>query len=173
MYPPAARTAHPGCGCVKLEGMSEDNGAPEVWPTRDSTVIDASVDDVMAVISDFGSYPEWSTSIRVAEVLSVGADGRPDRVRFSLAAGAIVDDYVLDYSWSADDRSVEWRLESSTLQRAQQGSYRLAPVEGGTRVDYELEIELVVPVIGRLRSRAERRILSEALSELKRRTESR
>ncbi|MBB1029364.1 SRPBCC family protein [Dietzia sp. SLG310A2-38A2] len=153
--------------------MSEDNGAPEVWPTSDSTVIDATVEDVMAVISDFGAYPEWSTSIRVAEVLSVGADGRPDRVRFALEAGAIVDDYVLDYSWSADHRVVEWRLESSALQRAQKGSYRLEPVEGGTRVDYELEIELVVPVIGRLRNRAERRILSEALSELKRRTESR
>ncbi|MDX2357394.1 SRPBCC family protein [Dietzia sp. PP-33] len=153
--------------------MSEDNGAPEVWPTRDSTVIDATVEDVMAVISDFDTYPEWSTSIKVAEVLSIGADSRPDRVRFSLEAGAIVDDYVLDYSWSADDKAVEWRLESSALQRAQKGSYHLEPVEGGTRVDYELEIELVVPVIGRLRNRAERRILSEALRELKRRTESR
>lgn len=158
---------------MKLGDMSEDNGAPEVWPTRDSTVIDASVEDVMAVISDFGAYPEWSASIKLAEVLSVGADGRPDRVRFSLEAGAIVDDYVLAYSWSADDRRLEWRLESSALQRAQKGSYRLEPVEGGTRVDYELEIELTVPVIGRLRSRAERRILSEALSELKRRTENR
>lgn len=153
--------------------MSEDSGSPEVWPTRDSTVVNASVGSVMAVISDFDSYPEWSTSIRVAEILSVGADGRPDRVRFALEAGAIVDDYVLVYSWSADNRSVEWRLESSALQRSQKGSYRLEPVEGGTRVDYELELELVVPVIGRLRSRAERRILGDALSELKRRAESR
>lgn len=164
--------AHRGSECVKLEGMSEDNGAPEVWPTRDSTVVDATVDAVMAVIADFSAYPEWSTSIRVAEVLSTGADGRPYRVRFELQAGAIVDDYVLLYSWSADDRGLEWRLESSTLQKSQRGSYRLAPVDGGTRVDYELEIELMVPVIGSLRSRAERRILGDALSELKRRAES-
>jgi uncharacterized protein YndB with AHSA1/START domain len=153
--------------------MSEDIGAPEVWPTRDSTIISAKVEDVMAVISDFAAYPQWSASIREAEVLSYGADGRPDRVRFALEAGAIVDDYVLAYSWSADDRNLEWRLESSTLQRAQTGAYHLEPVEGGTKVDYELEIELTVPVIGRLRSRAERRILSEALSELTRRVESR
>lgn len=153
--------------------MSEDNDAPGVWPTRDSTVVDATVGDVMAVISDFSAYPEWSTSIRSTEVLSTGSDGRPDRVRFELEAGAIFDEYVLAYSWSADDRSLEWRLESSTLQKSQQGSYRLAPVEGGTRVDYELEIELAVPVIGSLRSRAERRILGDALSELKRRAESR
>lgn len=158
---------------MKLEGMSEHDGAPEVWPTRNSTVVDAPVEDVMAVISDFAAYPRWSASIRAAEVLSEGPDGRPDRVRFELEAGAIADEYVLVYSWSADDRSVEWRLESSTLQRAQRGSYRLEPVEGGTRVDYELEIELTVPVIGSLRSRAQRRILGDALSELKRRAESR
>ncbi|MCT2274557.1 SRPBCC family protein [Dietzia cinnamea] len=153
--------------------MSEHDGAPEVWPTRDSTVVDASVADVMAVIADFAAYPEWSTSIDAAEVLSTGADGRPDRVRFQLRAGAIIDEYVLVYSWSADHRSVEWRLESSTLQRDQRGSYRLEPVEAGTRVDYELEIALTVPVIGSLRSRAQRRILGDALSELKRRAESR
>lgn len=153
--------------------MSEDNGSPEVWPTSDSTVVDAPVDVVMDVIADFAAYPEWAESITVAEVLSVGADGRPARVRFELDAGAITDEYVLAYSWSADGRSVEWRLESSTLLRSQTGSYRLAPFDGGTQVDYRLELELVVPVIGRLRSRAERRIIGAALSELKRRAESR
>ena len=153
--------------------MSEDDGAHEVWPTRDSTVVDAAVEDVMAVIADFAAYPSWSAPIRSAVVETVGADGRPERVRFALQAGAIVDEYVLVYSWSADDRGVEWRLESSTLQRAQRGSYRLEPVGDGTRVDYELEVELVVPVIGSLRRRAERQILGNALSELKRRAESR
>lgn len=127
----------------------------------------------MAVISDFAAYPEWSASIRAAEVLSNGQDGRPDRVRFELEAGAIVDEYVLVYAWSADDRGLEWRLESSALQRAQRGYYRLEPVATGTRVDYSLDIELAVPVIGSLRSRAQRRILGDALSELKRRAESR
>lgn len=153
--------------------MSDDKGVPEVWPTRDSTVVEAAPDDVMAVISDFSAYPEWSTSIRVAEVQSTGPDGHPDRVRFELEAGAIIDEYVLAYSWSEDHRGVEWRLESSTLQKSQRGSYRLEPVEGGTRVEYELEIELAVPVIGSLRTRAERRILGDALSELKRRAEAR
>ncbi|GAA4261571.1 SRPBCC family protein [Dietzia aurantiaca] len=157
---------------MKLERMSDDNGVPEVWPTRDSTVVAAMPEDVMAVISDFPAYPEWSTFIQLAEVQSTGPDGHPDRVRFELEAGAIIDEYVLAYSWSEDGRALEWRLVSSALQRSQHGSYRLEPVEGGTRVDYELEIELAVPVIGSLRTRAERRILVGALSELKRRVEA-
>ncbi|GLB62862.1 cyclase [Dietzia sp. NCCP-2495] len=158
---------------MKLGGMSDDNGVPEAWPTRDSTVVEATPDNVMAVISDFPGYPEWSNSIRVTEVLTTGSDGNPSRVRFELLAGAIADEYVLVYSWSEDGRGVEWQLESSTLQSSQHGSYRLEPVAGGTRVDYELEIELAVPVIGSLRTRAERRILGDALSELKRRAEAR
>lgn len=153
--------------------MNEDSVALEVWPTSDSTVVNAPVEVVMDVISDFCSYPEWAASIRVADVLSVASDGRPDRVRFSLAVGGIEDEYVLAYTWSADNRSVEWRLESSALQRSQTGSYRLLPVDGGTQVDYRLEISIAIPVIGRLKSRAERRILADALSELKRRAESR
>lgn len=153
-------------------GMSKDIGEPEVWPTSDSTVVDAPVDVVMNVISDFDSYPEWASAIQVAEVLSVGADGRAERVHFTFEVGAIEDSYVLVYTWSADNRSVEWRLESSTLQRSQTGAYRLVPVEGGTQVDYRLDISMAIPVIGRLRSRAERRILADALSELKRRAEA-
>ncbi len=169
---PGSAGTHLGSRYVKLGGMSDDNGTPGVWPTRDSTVVAATPDAVMAVISDFPAYPEWSTSIRVAEVQSTGTDGLPDLVRFEFLAGAIADEYVLAYSWSADNRGLEWRLMSSTLQKAQRGSYRLEPVEGGTRVDYELEIELAVPVIGSLRTRAERRILGDALSELKRRAEA-
>jgi len=142
-------------------------------PTRVSAVVAAPVETVMGVIADFAAYPGWTDSVREAEVLSTGADGRPERVRFELDAGPVEDEYVLVYSWSADGRVVEWRLESSRLQRRQTGSYRLTPVEGGTEVVYELEVELTVPVIGRVRSRAERRIVGIALSELARRAEGR
>ena len=146
---------------------------PADGTTRVSTVVAAPVESVMAVIADFASYPEWTDSVREAEVLRVGADGRPEQVRFRLDAGPVEDDYVLAYSWSSDGRVVQWRLVSSTLQRLQTGSYRLTPVDGGTEVEYELTVELSVPVIGRVRSRAERRIVGIALSELRRRVEGR
>lgn len=149
----------------------DDGREPGIGPTRSSARVAAPVDVVMGVISDFADYPTWAEAVRETEVLSTGADGRPERVRFVLDAGPVSDDYVLRYSWSADGRSVEWRLESSTLQRHQHGVYRLTPVDGGTEVDYELEVQLSVPMIGRVRSRAERRIVGAALSELRRRAE--
>src|SRR5829696_10244019 len=74
-----------------------------------SIVVDAPAADVMAVIADFPSYPEWVASAKKVEVLETGPDGRAQRVHFVLDAGAVKDDYVLDYTWEGD-RKVSWTL---------------------------------------------------------------
>ena len=133
-------------------------------------MVEATPEAVMAVISDFSAYPEWSTSIRVAEVLSIGPTivrSRAVRAR----AGAIIDEYVLAYSWSADDGDSSGGSEARPC-RSRNGGYRLRPVEAA-RGSTTNSDRLAVPVIGSLRTRAERRILGDALNELKRRAEAR
>jgi len=63
----------------------------------------------MGVIADFGSYPDWATGVRSAEVLAAGPDGRPLQVRFGLDAGIVRDSYVLAYEWDGDT-GVRWEL---------------------------------------------------------------
>lgn len=94
-----------------------------------SIVIAAPPAAIMAVIGDFAAYPEWAGSVKSAEVLSTGGDGRPAQVKFVLDAGPVKDEYVLDYRW-ADER-VDWRLVRAQMQKSQQGSYVLVP--RGTR----------------------------------------
>jgi hypothetical protein len=53
--------------------------------------------DVMAVIADFASYPEWASAVRSAEVVGRDSDGRASRVRSQLDAGVIKDTYILSY----------------------------------------------------------------------------
>lgn len=139
--------------------------------TAATAVVRAPAERVMSVLRDVAAYPEWAEPVRSATVLTTGPSGLPETVRFELDAGPVVDTYVLRYSWSADGRSVSWVLETSLLQQAQSGSYRLTPVVEGTAVAYELRVQLAVPTIGRVRSRAERRIVGAALSELRRRSE--
>ncbi len=69
-----------------------------------SIVVDAPAADVMAVIADFPSYPRWVAAAKEVEVLEEGPDGRARRVHFVLDAGAVKDDYVLDYTWDGDRR---------------------------------------------------------------------
>jgi carbon monoxide dehydrogenase subunit G len=136
-----------------------------------SITIDAPPADVMAVIADFPSYPEWVAAAKSVEVVESGDDGRAQRVRFVLDAGAIKDDYVLDYSWDGD-RAVAWTLVSSQLMRRQDGSYTLAESGGGTEVTYAITIDTKMPLLGMMKRKAEKVILDTALKELKKRVES-
>ena len=128
---------------------------------------------IMNVIADFGSYPEWATGVRSAEVLEEGQDGRPLRVRFGLDAGIIRDSYVLAYDWDGD-AAVRWRLaEAGSMVTEMSGAYLLADDGAGTKVSYELAVGTRVPMIGMLKRRAEKTIIDTALKGLKSRVESR
>ena len=135
-----------------------------------SIVIAAPPAAIMAVIADFPAYPQWAASVKAAEVVSTGPDGRAEQVRFVLDAGVVKDDYVLAYEWSGDDR-VEWRLVRGQMQKSQQGSYVLAPRGSGTEVTYSLAVDLAIPMLGMFKRKAEKVIMDVALKELKKRVE--
>jgi ribosome-associated toxin RatA of RatAB toxin-antitoxin module len=136
-----------------------------------SIVIAAPPAAIMAVIGDFAAYPQWAGSVKATEVLSTGADGRPAQVKFMLDAGPIKDEYVLDYTWSGDER-VDWNLVRANMQKSQQGSYVLVPRGADTEVTYHLAVDLVIPMLGMLKRKAEKVIMDTALKELKKRVES-
>jgi ribosome-associated toxin RatA of RatAB toxin-antitoxin module len=135
-----------------------------------SIVVDAPAADVMAVIADFASYPQWVAAAKKVEVLETGPDGRAKQVHFVLDAGAVKDDYVLDYTWDGD-RSVSWNLVKGQMQRRQEGSYTLAERDGATEVTYAITIDLSIPMLGMIKRKAEKVILDTALKELKKRVE--
>ncbi|BAD56562.1 SRPBCC family protein [Nocardia farcinica] len=140
--------------------------------TQRSILIEAPAREVMAVIADLASYPEWVAAAKSVEVLETGTDGRARTARFVLDAGVVKDTYVLSYTWRPDDRAVSWKLVSGELQKAQDGSYVLAEKPGGvTEVTYELTVDLNIPMIGMFKRKAEKVITDTALKELKKRVE--
>lgn len=139
-----------------------------------SIVIEAPASEIMAVISDFSAYPEWAEAVKEAEVLSRTGSGAAERVRFVLDAGVVKDTYVNDYTWSADGLSVSWSLVEGQVQKSQEGTYRLRPLQDreATEVTYSLAVDLAIPMIGMFRRKAEKMIMDTALKELKRRVEA-
>jgi hypothetical protein len=125
----------------------------------------------MAVIADFDNYPAWAGSVKKAEVLEAGPDGRARRVAFTLDAGILRDQYELAYVWTGDSR-VEWTLVTGQLMRAQNGSYTLAARGNATHVTYSLSVDLAIPMLGMLKRKGERMVMDQALNELKKRVES-
>ena len=88
-----------------------------------------------------------------------------------LDAGAVKDDYVLDYTWDGD-RQVSWTLVKGQMQKRQDGSYTLVEKDGSTEVTYSITIDLSIPMLGMIKRKAEKVILDTALKELKKRVES-
>ena len=132
-----------------------------------STTIDASPEQVLAVIRDVESYPDWAGGISKVVVDEPG----PARATFTLSQSGVSDQYTLDYDWQPD--GVSWTLAGpSKMMKSQKGSYRLEPSGSGTKVTYLLTIDLKMPMIGLMKRKAEKVIIETALKELKKRVES-
>jgi uncharacterized membrane protein len=136
-----------------------------------SITIDAQAAQVMAVIADFAAYPQWARSVKRCEVIESGDDGRARQVLFAVESGPIKDEYVLDYTWTADER-VEWSLVRGQMQKGQEGSYVLVARGGFTDVTYRITIVPSVPMLGMIKRKVEKVVLDTALKELKKRVES-
>jgi len=140
--------------------------------TTASIAVAAPRADVMAVIADFAAYPEWAAAVRSAEVVDRDQGGRVRLVRFRLDAGVIKDSYVLAYDWDGDS-GVRWDLaEPGSVITALSGGYLLAEAEAGTKVTYDLAVDVRIPMPGMLKRRAEKTIIDTALKGLRDRAEA-
>jgi ribosome-associated toxin RatA of RatAB toxin-antitoxin module len=142
--------------------------------TTSTIVVNATPKEIMTVIADFAAYPEWADSMRETEVLSTDEAGRPKQVRFKVDAGAISDEYTLDYTWSRNE--VTWTLVQAKMVKGMDGAYVLRDLGpdggGGTEVTYRLAVDVAIPMIGMLKRKAEKVIIDTALKGLKKRVES-
>lgn len=139
--------------------------------TAQTIYIDADPGTVMDVIADIGAYPDWVSEYTETEVLEADSAGYPLLARLVLEAAVLKDAMVLRYQWAADRRAVSWSLVESVLLKSMNGSYRLSPKGAGTEVTYELAVDLMIPMIGLLKRKAERRLTDTALKDLKKRVE--
>ena len=140
--------------------------------TSSSIVVDAPPADVMAVIADFESYPEWAKGVQIAEVVEPGTGQRADQVYFELDVSPIKDEYTLAYDWDGD-REVTWTLVEGNMLRALDGAYTLVDRgDGSTEVTYRLALDVSIPLIGMLKRKGEKILIDAALKGLKKRVES-
>ena len=143
--------------------------------TESSIDIAASPGEVLDVIADFPSYPDWATEVKKVTVLTEEGDGWADQVEFTLDAGAIKDTYVLDYDWDVKTNGtgvVSWSLVQANVLKAMNGSYTLASSgKDQTTVTYRLAVDVKIPMLGMLKRKAEKVIIDTALKSLKKRVE--
>jgi ribosome-associated toxin RatA of RatAB toxin-antitoxin module len=137
----------------------------------ESIIVDAAPQVVYRVVTDFEDYASWVSDLKRVEVLERDTDGRPLEVEFRAAAYGRSTTYALRYDYERAPAELRWTQTRGDITSSLHGQYRFEPVGAGTRVTYDLEVELLVPLPGFIRSRAAQRIQSLALVELKARAE--
>jgi ribosome-associated toxin RatA of RatAB toxin-antitoxin module len=135
--------------------------------------IDAPADRCFDVAVDYESYPEWLRDVKEAKILESDDEGRGLRVEYRAAALGKSIRYVLAYDYMSAPGSFSWQFVEGDMLRRLDGSYTFEP-EGPalTRVQYDLSVELAMPLPGLVKRRAAGLIMGSALKELKKQVEA-
>jgi ribosome-associated toxin RatA of RatAB toxin-antitoxin module len=135
--------------------------------------VSASPERCFAVSADIGAYPLWAADIKEVTIDDRDDQDRPRLVTFRAAAFGRSTNYTLAYDYSGAPDVLAWVQTRGDITAKLDGRYVFTPTgDGGTEVTYHLEVEMKVPLPGFIKMRAQSRIMSIALRDLKARAES-
>lgn len=123
------------------------------------------------VASSFERYPEWARDVKDVTVLQRDDEGRAAQVEFRVAGLGQSIRYVLEYDYADAPAAFAWRLVDSDKLRSLDGRYGFEAQGDGTRVAYDLAIDVAIPLPGLIKRQAARMIVATALKELKHESE--
>jgi hypothetical protein len=123
-------------------------------------------------VLDFENYPSWARDLKQVTITERDDDGRGKLVEFRAAAMGQSFKYVLRYDYAHLPESFSWVLDSGEKLRQLDGTYRFEPEGDGTRVHYDLVVDLSIPLPGIIKRRAAGMIMGTALRELKKAVEA-
>ncbi len=137
-----------------------------------TALIAAPLDKCFATVIDYEKYPQWAHDVKEVHVHKRDSQGRATEVEYRASALGRSTHYTLSYDYSQAPVRLEWKLVKGDIMRSIGGAYTFSEDSPGkTRVTYDVTVELVIPLPGFIKRRAEARIVN-TLKELKVRLES-
>jgi ribosome-associated toxin RatA of RatAB toxin-antitoxin module len=134
-----------------------------------SIEIEAEPDQILDVVTDIESYPDWMPAFKEAKVIERDQDGRPKTAEFVVDARLKTLHYTLAYEYSDD--GISWQKTDGDVKEIK-GSYTFEPTGDDTLVTYAYEIDPGFSVPGFLMRQGVKMMVSSALNDLKKRAES-
>ncbi len=110
--------------------------------------MDVPADALMAVITDYASYPSFVTGMKSARIVTEGGgEGQATRVEYNVDIMGKSITYTLDHV-RVNENELKWTLVSSPLMKDNFGAWLLKPNGQKTEVTYTLGLELNFSVPG-------------------------
>jgi ribosome-associated toxin RatA of RatAB toxin-antitoxin module len=135
---------------------------------QETRVLEAGKDALLAVITDFASYPEWQPQMNEVEVLERDDQGRGTKVRYKFKGQMFTANYILAYTY--DDEGLAFTAIEGDILKTLDGRYTLvAQGEDKTEVTYELEASPAIKIPAILRRQGAKRMVEDLFTGLEER----
>lgn len=132
-----------------------------------TATIAASLEKCFAAAIDYEAYPRWAKDVKEVIVHKRDAQGRATEVEYRASALGRSTHYTLAYDYSSAPAHLEWKMVKGDIMRSIGGAYTFTAQDANTTVvTYEVAVDLVIPLPGFIKRRAEVRIVN-TLRELK------
>jgi ribosome-associated toxin RatA of RatAB toxin-antitoxin module len=138
----------------------------------DNIDVEATADEIFDVATDFETYPEWNPNIKRVEIKETDQEGRATQVWYEVDAKVKTITYTLAYDYADAPGAFSWDLLDGDV-KALSGRYEFDEFDDVTEVRYQTRIDPGFPMPGFLKRQGEKQIVKGALSDLKKRVESR
>ena len=141
----------------------------------DSIVVEATPEEITEALLDFESYPDWMSGVISTEVVKRDKKKRGTQVRYVIDAIVTKPKYVLSYVYK--DNRIEIGYVEGDLDDCNSW-YEFEPAGEGTKVTYHYEVSysipkaLLNPISRRMLKTVDKRVMTSALKDLKKRVES-
>lgn len=137
----------------------------------ESVTVNASPDEVLAIVRDIDAMAEWFPGCISAEVTESDGDGLPLRAKQTNDVKVAKDDFELIYTNT--DNSLSWTLAApSAAQKVNDGSWTVVADGGGSKVTLDLTIDAALPIPGFMQKKVLKDTLKAGTSALKKRAEA-
>ena len=121
-------------------------------------------------LTEYGTFPDWQSAVKSAEVLSRDADGRGEEVAFEIDAKVRTVSYTLRYSYEPPHR-IGWEYVDGDV-RDVEGEYVFEDRGNGTTLaTYSLALDPGVWLPGPLAKVLSQQVMKGQMAELKERVE--
>ena len=133
--------------------------------------VDASPERCFELATDYENYPTWAKDVKSASILERDDQDRGKKVEYRAAALGRSVRYILEYDYSEAPAAFSWKFVEGDMLRRLDGRYGFEGDAGGTRVTYDLAVDVSIPMPGLIKRRAAGLIMGTALKELKKAVE--
>jgi ribosome-associated toxin RatA of RatAB toxin-antitoxin module len=108
-------------------------------------VMDASVENVYKVLTDYSSYPEFMDGVSSVDIIE--SNNGTAKVKYDLNVIKVFS-YVLNLT-EVENESVSWEFDEGDIFSTNSGSWELKDLgDGTTEVTYNIELEIKIKMMG-------------------------